>query len=235
MGSDPSGSDSLAIQVAPQSHWPDIHALICVVSDDKKGTSSTSGMQRTVETSPLLQHRIQHVVPQRMKDIEKAILEKDFDSFAKITMADSNQFHAVALDTEPPIFYMNDVSRAIIAVIVEYNRLSVEAGKGYKAAYTYDAGPNAVIYAPKENVKEIAELIAAYFPQQDGSFKDVFGLFAGGQLVGKVPVGFNENVAKRFEVGAVKGLIHTRVGDGPRKLGDDEALLNAEGLPKNSA
>lgn len=170
-----------------------------------------------------------------MKDIEKAILERDFDTFAKITMADSNQFHAVALDTEPPIFYMNDVSRAIIAVIVEYNRLSVEAGKGYKAAYTYDAGPNAVIYAPKENVKEIVELIAAYFPQQEGSFKDVFGLLGGDQLVGKVPAGFNENVAKRFEVGAVKGLIHTRVGDGPRKLGDEEALLNAEGLPKNLA
>ncbi len=235
MGSDPSGSDSFAVEVAPQSHWSDIHALICVVSDDKKGTSSTNGMQRTVETSPLLQHRIKDVVPQRMKDISKAILDRDFDTFARITMADSNQFHAVALDTEPPIFYMNDVSRAIIAVIVEYNRLSVEAGKGYKAAYTYDAGPNAVIYTLKENVKEIVELIATYFPQQEGSFKDVFGLLEGGQLVGKVPAGFNENVAKRFEVGAVKGLIHTRVGDGPRKLGDEEGLLNAEGFPKNLA
>ncbi|KAF5351694.1 hypothetical protein D9756_007747 [Leucocoprinus leucothites] len=235
MGSDPSGSDSLAVEVAPQSHWPDIHALICVVSDDKKGTSSTSGMQRTVETSALLQHRINNVVPQRMKDIEKAILEKDFDTFARITMADSNQFHAVALDTEPPIFYMNDVSRAIIAVIVEYNRLSIEAGTGYKAAYTYDAGPNAVIYAPKANIKEIVEFIVTYFPQEENSFKDVFSLFGGGRLVGKVPAGFNENVAKRFDVGAVKGLIHTRVGDGPRKLGDEEALLNADGFPKSLA
>ena len=38
-------------------------------------------------------------------------------------MADSNQFHAVALDTEPPIFYMNDV-RAIAAL--EYNRRGAE-------------------------------------------------------------------------------------------------------------
>lgn len=235
MGSDPTGSDSLAIEIAPQSHWPDMHALICIVSDDKKGTSSTSGMQRTVETSLLLQRRINQIVPQRMKDISKAIMEKDFNSFAKITMADSNQFHAVALDTEPPIFYMNDVSRAIIGLIVEYNRVGVEEGKGYRAAYTYDAGPNAVIYAPKENVKEIVELVVSYFPQRDGSFKDVFGLFGEGQVVGKVPAGFNENVAKRFEVGAVKGLIHTRVGDGPRKLGEGEALLNDEGLPKSLA
>ena len=72
MGSSPDGSDSLAVEVAPQSHWPDIHALICVVSDDKKGTSSTSGMQRTVETSPLLQQRIKEVVPARMAAIKQA-------------------------------------------------------------------------------------------------------------------------------------------------------------------
>jgi diphosphomevalonate decarboxylase len=236
MGQDPSGSDSLAIQVAPREHWPEMHALICVVSDDKKGTSSTSGMQRSVETSALLQHRIKHVVPERMDKMSAAILAKDFSTFAKITMADSNQFHAVALDTEPPIFYMNDVSRAIVALIVEYNRISLEAGAGYKAAYTYDAGPNAVIYTLEKNVKEIASLILAYFPQQPGEFKDIFGLFGeqGARDVNafaEVPDGFNKAVAKRFDVGAVKGLIHTRVGDGPRKLSDKESLLGVDGFP----
>lgn len=234
-GSAADGSDSLAVQVAPQSHWPDMHALICVVSDDKKGTSSTSGMQRTVETSALLQHRIAHVVPQRMADISAAIRARDFDTFAKITMADSNQFHAVALDTEPPIFYMNDVSRAIISLIVEYNRVSIEAGNGRKAAYTYDAGPNAVIYTLKDNVKEIIELIVKYFPQREGSFKDVFGLFNGvdvARISGKTVPGFNNAVAKEFDVGAVKALIHTKVGDGPRALGHEETLLGGGGLPK---
>jgi diphosphomevalonate decarboxylase len=215
-----------------------MHALICIVSDDKKGTSSTSGMQRTVETSPLLQHRIKEVVPRRMTEITEAILTRDFDKFAKITMADSNQFHAVALDTEPPIFYMNDVSRAIIALVVEYNRVAMEKGYGRKAAYTYDAGPNAVIYTLKENVQEIVELIIKYFPQKEGSFKDVFGLFGGEDISrkeGKVVEGFNEAVAKRFGVGAVKGLIHTRVGDGPRALGVEESLLGDDGLPKSLA
>jgi len=230
MGEKADGSDSLAVGVAPREHWPDMHALICVVSDDKKGTSSTSGMQRTVETSALLQHRIREVVPARMRAISEAIKAKDFDTFARLTMADSNQFHAVALDTEPPIFYMNDVSRAIIALIVEYNRVSVDAGGKYKAAYTYDAGPNAVIYAPAAHMEEIVQLILAYFPQAQ-PFKDVFGLFAGGGPTGQIPAGFNGAVAKKFDVGAVKGLIHTRIGDGPRTLGAEEALLNADGLP----
>ena len=228
------GTDSFAVQVAPREHWPDLHALIIVVSDDKKGTSSTAGMQRTVETSELLQHRIRHVVPARMTAISDAIKAKDFDSFAKITMQDSNQFHAVALDTDPPIFYMNDVSRAIIALIVEYNRASVSTGGGLKAAYTYDAGPNAVIYAPQQNIREIVNLILAYFPQSQ-AFKDPFGLFGSsngqpGEL--PLPLGFNPLVAKEFGFDAVKNLIHTRVGDGPRILGNEEALLGSDGLPK---
>ena len=230
MGERADGLDSYAVEIAPREHWPDIHALICVVSDDKKGTSSTSGMQRTVETSPLLQHRIAHVVPARMAAISDAIRARDFDAFARITMQDSNQFHAVALDTDPPIFYMNDVSRAIIALIVEYNRVAVANGGKLKAAYTYDAGPNAVIYAPKENLKEIVELIIKYFPQADG-FKDPFGLFGAAGVQGKVVPGFNEAVAKPFGVGAVKGLIHTRVGDGPRTLDAEETLLGSDGLP----
>ncbi|RDX54878.1 Diphosphomevalonate decarboxylase [Lentinus brumalis] len=233
MGERADGSDSYAVEVAPREHWPDIHALICVVNDEKKGTSSTSGMQRTVETSPLLQHRIQHVVPQRMAAISEAIRARDFDAFARITMADSNQFHAVALDTEPPIFYMNDVSRAIIALIVEYNRVAVANGGKLKAAYTYDAGPNAVIYAPKENIKEIVELIVKYFPQAE-KFKDPFGLFGAAGVQPQVIPGFNEAVAKPYGVGAVKSLIHTRVGDGPRTLSAEDSLLGSDGLPKKA-
>ncbi|KAF6763359.1 GHMP kinase [Ephemerocybe angulata] len=235
----PDGSDSLAIEVAPQAHWPEMHALICVVSDTKKGTSSTSGMQRTVETSTLLQHRIKEVVPARMAAITTAIQQRDFDTFARITMADSNSFHAVCLDTEPPIFYLNDVSRAIISVVVEYNRLSVERGEGYKAAYTYDAGPNAVIYALEKDIKEIIQLVLAYFPQTAGEFKDVLGVFGGSvqdvNVHAKIPEGFNDKVASKWDVGSVKGLIHTKVGDGPRALAPEEALLNADGIPKTLA
>lgn len=168
-----------------------------------------------------------------MEAISEAIKIRDFTTFAKITMQDSNQFHAVALDTDPPIFYMNDVSRAIISLIVEYNRVSVDAGGPLKAAYTYDAGPNAVIYTLKENVKEIVELIVKYFPQS-GQFKDPFSLFGKDGVQGKVVDGFNTAVAKPFGVGAVKNLIHTQVGDGPRVLGSDESLLNVNGLPVNA-
>ncbi|KIK91362.1 hypothetical protein PAXRUDRAFT_830905 [Paxillus rubicundulus Ve08.2h10] len=231
-GTAPDGSDSFAEQVAPEIAWSDMHALICVVSDDKKGTSSTAGMQRTVETSTLFEQR-KAVVPGRMRAITEAIHKRDFDQFAEITMKDSNSFHAVALDTDPPIFYLNDVSRAIIAIVTEYNRVSLDAGGKRKAAYTFDAGPNAVIYAPKENIKEIVEMIVEYFPQE--SFKDTFALFGKEDVRGRLVRGFNTGVAKRFEKGAVKTLIHTSVGDGPRVRGSEEGLLGENGLPKDLA
>ena len=58
--------------------------------------------------------------------MEDAILKKDFQTFAKLTMQDSNQFHAICLDTYPPITYMNDTSRRIISLITKYNSLQDE-------------------------------------------------------------------------------------------------------------
>lgn len=166
-GTSPDGSDSLAVEVAPKSHWPSLQALICVVSDAKKGTPSTAGMQQSVATSPLLQHRIKNVVPGRMVEMGKAIKAKDFDLFAEVTMNDSNNFHACALDTSPPIFYMNDTSRAIVQLIEEYNRSSIEETGKRRVAYTYDAGPNAVLYAEEKEVPTVLALVRHYFPNAD--------------------------------------------------------------------
>jgi len=234
-GTDPAGSDSLAIEIAPQSHWPEMHAIICVVSDHKKGTSSTSGMQRTVETSTLLQQRINQVVPLRMAEISKAIRERDFATFARITMADSNSFHAVCLDTEPPIFYMNDVSRAIIALVVEYNRSCEAAGLPPQAAYTFDAGPNAVIYCLSKHAPEILNLVAKFF-QPAEKFVDKLSVLGGKDLgSASPPEGFNAAAVGSWEAGSVKSIIHTKVGDGPRKFGPSESLLGENGLPKTLA
>lgn len=142
-GTQDNGLDSVARLVAPRSHWPEMRALILVVSAAKKGVSSTTGMQTTVQTSSLFQTRADTVVPARMRAMETAIAARDFDAFARITMRDSNGFHATCLDTDPPIFYLNDVSRAAIRAV---EALNASSRAGLLAAYTFDAGPNAVIY-----------------------------------------------------------------------------------------
>lgn len=78
------------------------------MSDEKKKVSSSAGMQTSVETSLLLAHRATHVVPPRMVEMEKAIIAKDFQTFAKVTMQDSNSFHSTVGPPLvcPPKLYM---------------------------------------------------------------------------------------------------------------------------------
>lgn len=95
--------------------------LVLVVSDARKKSSSTSAMKRSVQTSELLKYRVDHIVPKRTTGIVQAIKDRNFQVFADLTMQDSNQFHAICLDTYPPCTYMNDVSHAIVDMVHTYN------------------------------------------------------------------------------------------------------------------
>jgi len=225
-GTNPDGSDSVASQVAPSEHWPEMQILVLVVNAGKKGVSSTSGMQTSCRTSDLIDHRAKVVVPARMAAIEKAIHAKDFETFGKLTMQDSNQFHAICLDTYPPIFYMNDVSRHIVQVLTRYNSFS----KGIKAAYTYDAGPNCVIYCQKADVQTILGLVNEYYP---APADDSANFFRG--LSTETPAPVSEDLKAAIGMtsveGGVKYVIHTEPGPGPRIV--DEHLATEDGMPKN--
>ncbi|CAK1362510.1 Diphosphomevalonate decarboxylase [Cercospora beticola] len=208
-GEQPDGSDSVAYEVASASHWPDMRALILVASAEKKDVSSTAGMQQTVASSALFQHRADEVVPKRMKAMEKAIHNRDFESFAKLTTKDSNNFHATCLDTDPPIFYMNDTSRAAVRMC-EYINASHPEEKQY-CAYTFDAGPNAVVYYLAEHEDIVA-----------GTFKSIVGDKTGwegarGQKIKATPLPEGAEVAAEKLNSGISRVILTSVGDGPRK------------------
>ncbi|EPS58605.1 hypothetical protein M569_16208, partial [Genlisea aurea] len=134
------------------------------VSSRQKETSSTTGMRESVETSALINYRAQEVVPKRIKEMEDAIRNRDFPSFARLTCSDSNQFHAVCLDTSPPIFYMNDTSHRIISYIEKWNHYEGAP----QVAYTFDAGPNAVIISPnRKTATQLLQRLLYYFPASD--------------------------------------------------------------------
>lgn len=60
--------------------------VLSQVNAGKKHTGSTEGMQTSVETSELLQHRIHNSVPLRMTTVTQAICDRDFSSLAVETM-----------------------------------------------------------------------------------------------------------------------------------------------------
>lgn len=236
MGTRVDGSDSLAVQVADEAHWPELCILIAVVSDAKKDTGSTDGMTRSVQTSQLLRHRALNVVPERLAKIEAAYKARDFETFAQITMADSNQFHATCLDTFPPIFYMNDTSRRIIGLV---HKLNAAAGRTV-AGYTFDAGPNAVIFALRQDAAQVLAVLLSHFPAPATagagapfvSGSALAGLQAEAEaLLPGLPAAL-ACPAGAAQPGGVRHVYATTVGDGPRVLPPSEALADATtGLP----
>ncbi|XP_021300357.1 diphosphomevalonate decarboxylase MVD2, peroxisomal [Herrania umbratica] len=214
MGKEEDGSDSVAVQLVDEEHWDDLFIVIAV-----------------------------EVVPKRILKMEEAIKNRSFESFAQLTCADSNQFHAVCLDTCPPIFYMNDTSHRIISYVEKWNRSEGSP----QVAYTFDAGPNAVLIA--RNRKAAAQLLQRLlynFPPKSDIDLDSYvigdkSILQDAGLEGlkdvealSPPPEIKENAAAQKYPGEVSYFICTRPGRGPVLLTNENlALLNPEtGLPK---
>ncbi|CCD27425.1 diphosphomevalonate decarboxylase MVD1 NDAI_0K02340 [Naumovozyma dairenensis CBS 421] len=231
MGQLEDGSDSMAVPVNELNDWSSMKAIILVVSDSKKDTSSTMGMQLTVKTSDLFQERVKTVVPKRFVQMKEAIINKDFATFAELTMKDSNSFHATCLDSFPPIFYMNDTSRKIIKLCHKINEYYGES----VVAYTFDAGPNAVLYYLEENENKLLPFIYKSFNQVPGWDSK----YTSNDLQDFLK-NFQESILPKFaehneldeEVHkGVSRVILSRVGAGPQST--DKCLIDSStGLPK---
>ncbi|KAJ8785940.1 hypothetical protein J1605_006900 [Eschrichtius robustus] len=263
MGQRADGKDSVARQVAPESHWPELRVLILVVSTERKPTGSTAGMQTSVETSALLRFRAEALVPARMAEMSRCVRERDFQAFGQLTMKDSNQFHATCLDTFPPISYLSDTSRRVIRLVHCFNahhgRTKAGAGPGRPGpgagragasrspllwglqlplarvlvAYTFDAGANAVIFTLDDTVAEFVAAVRHSFPPELNGDK-----FLKGLPVEPVPLSDELKAALGADPtpGGIKYIIATQVGPGPQVLDDPGAhLLGPDGLPKPAA
>uniref|UniRef100_A0A1I7Y744 Diphosphomevalonate decarboxylase n=1 Tax=Steinernema glaseri TaxID=37863 RepID=A0A1I7Y744_9BILA len=137
-------------------NWPELRAIILVTSEKEKAVGSSVGMRLTVQTSELLKYRVSHVVPERVKGLVEAYKNRDFPKLGEIIMADSNQLHAVCLDTRPPLRYMNDSSWHIVSIVEAFNSTS------FRAAYSFDAGSNACIFIQDKDVGAFLATVAKY-------------------------------------------------------------------------
>ncbi|XP_023335976.1 diphosphomevalonate decarboxylase [Eurytemora carolleeae] len=222
MGVREDGRDSIAVQLAPSSHWPELRVLICVASDSRKKTSSSVGMKNSVETSPLLKFRAEHCVPKRTREMIQAIQDKNFPVFAELTMKDSNQFHAVCQDTYPPCVYLNQASHAVSSLVHQINSSS----HNLVAAYTFDAGPNACIFLLEKDVPHFLALFRYYF--SDGASEFIRGETA---VESKLEDSEIASLSMDKIPGGLKYVLVTKVGDGPELLGEDDHLMDQNGEP----
>jgi diphosphomevalonate decarboxylase len=146
------GSDSVAAQIANENHWPEFRCIIAMIEKKEKKVKSRAGMKQTVATSILYPQRLKYL-PSALEAIRKSILKKDLPTLLEAAMRDSNNMHAVMLDTWPPILYLNDASKQVIYAIHEFNLDEIKAG------YSFDAGPNPCIFTIDKHVDAIKRIL----------------------------------------------------------------------------
>nr|CDJ81419.1 GHMP kinase domain containing protein [Haemonchus contortus] len=200
-GCDPSGADCFAKQRLPETTWPELRAVVLVLDESEKEVGSSEGMRRSVQTSEFMQYRANVVVPERIKRLIHAYESQDFPEFGRIVMSDSNQLHSVCMDTFPPLKYMSEASWQVIRAVNEFNAGS----SGIRAAYTFDAGPNACVFMEQKDVAQFIEHLNRHFVI-DGEIVARFSQAAGD---------LNEKAVPRAS-SAIRNIIISTVGSPPR-------------------
>lgn len=146
-----SDADSFAFSIAPANHW-DLVDLVCVLDSTHKSVGSTGG-HALADSSPLQPIRLAHV-QERVDQCRKAILERDFESFAQVVEEDSNFMHAVMRTSNPPLHYWLPETEIVLWNVLNWRK------EGIPACSTVDAGPNVHVLVLSEYASEIENQLA---------------------------------------------------------------------------
>ena len=141
-----SDDDSFAFSIAGPDHW-DLVDCVAIVSASHKKTGSTEG-HSIAHTSPLQAARITDA-PRRLEICRKAILERDFHTFASIVELDSDMMHAVMMTSTPALHYWKSASLEVMS------RVRTWRAEGLPVCYTVDAGPNIHVICPATEADDI--------------------------------------------------------------------------------
>ncbi|OGU61555.1 MAG: diphosphomevalonate decarboxylase [Ignavibacteria bacterium GWF2_33_9] len=150
-GKKDNGSDCFAEQIADENHFK-LKVIVAVTSREKKKISSRNGMVNSAMTSPYY-HQFVNTSEHDLAKMREAIIEKDFELMAKVTMQSTIKMHSVMMTTNPPLFYWNQSTYAIIETL---HQLIEEK---YPVFYTIDAGPQVKIFTIPSYEEEIIKRI----------------------------------------------------------------------------
>ncbi|GAP06686.1 diphosphomevalonate decarboxylase [Anaerolinea thermolimosa] len=143
--------DSFAFSIAPPAHW-NLVDCIAIASSGHKSTGSTEGHSLAF-TSPLQLARVADT-PRRLDKARRAILERDFATFAEIVEQDSTLMHAVMMTSTPPLFYWQPVSLEIMQKVSQWR------AEGIPCCFTLDAGPNVHVITLSSSAPEITSRLS---------------------------------------------------------------------------
>jgi diphosphomevalonate decarboxylase len=148
------GADSLATQDFPESHWPGLRLLACLVSGEEKDVSSREGMQSTVESSPYYPAWVVDAEAE-VPRAREAVARRDFAALGALAERNAWRMHATALAANPPLCYLKPATLALLLA------LPPARAQGLPVYFTLDAGPNPVLLTTAEAVADAEALARA--------------------------------------------------------------------------
>lgn len=160
-GENPSAQEVSAI---PSSL--ELDDLIVIVSKQQKKYPSSLGHEAAIK-SPLMPKRLENIL-NRIKIVHQALLGADFATLAEICEEDSNDMHAVASTSIPPIQYHTPSTHKILAWTKKLRR------SGIAVFFTVDAGPNVHLLCKTSDTQRVADSLIQNFPQFE-IIKDTIG------------------------------------------------------------
>lgn len=129
----------------------EVRVILPFVSESKKHMDSRQAMSISMKTSPTYWKWIEYEETELLPELIKAMKNKDYSTAWKIAMKASDGLHAVMLNSSPSINYMVEASFKIKDLINNLNKEKEEI----IAAYSFDAGPNPIIFTTEQYEEEI--------------------------------------------------------------------------------
>ncbi len=143
---------SYAETIIPAEELSELSIIYISVSEEEKFMSSRAGMKQTIKTNPVYWKWVDYEEYELMPAFLEAIKSKNWDAVFDMIIQASNGLHAMMLYTQPPIIYLNDISKYIINEVLELK-------KEIPIAYTFDAGPNPVVFTLKKYTKNVIDAL----------------------------------------------------------------------------
>lgn len=137
-----------AVQLEPSEHW-DLRNVIAIVDPTPKSVSSRAG-HRAAPSSPYYARR-QEELPGRLEIVREAIAGRDIERLGPVIEKDAVELHMVAMSSEPPIFYWQAGTLAVLEAARGLRE------QGARVFCTIDAGPNVHLICRPEDEGVVAE------------------------------------------------------------------------------
>ena len=141
-----SNDSSYSYSLYPPRYWS-LTDIVVMVDTKEKKISSTKGHELAKE-SPFFPARVKGL-NQRLKNIKKAIKNKNFDKFGHILEEETLNMHTVMMTSTPPLLYWQGKTMEIMQIIRSWRE------EGLKSYFTIDAGPTVHIICLKKDTSSV--------------------------------------------------------------------------------